>query len=213
MRAEDPAEAAAADQDSLSEEDQPKKSATAPGKRGKKKKRSPPLDEGFKLRLLRHYLLYAPDLAARDIGSQGRAKALKQLQAICKSTNIMDDKEKTSLSSFDLDNLAKYLAFNGLKNQGGKGLLAFIDDHFKGREEEKTHENIRSEASQIMRKASDSKAGLQGLPSPPPPKKQTKPVEKPASPLQPGLLANLREESNWPVDQWRIRQHLHRASQ
>ena len=213
MRAEDPAEAAAADQDSLSEEDQPKKSTTAPGKRGKKKKRSQPLDQGFKLRLLHHYLLYAPDLTARDTGSQGRAKALKQLQAICKSNNIMDDKEKTSLSSFDLDNLAKYLAFNGLKNQGGKGLLAFIDDQFKGREEEKTHENIRSQASQIMRKASDSKAGLQGLPSPPPPKKQTKPVEKPASPPQPGLLANLREESNWPVDQWRIRQHLHRASQ
>ena len=210
MRAEDPAEAAAADQDSLSEEDQPKKSATAPGKRGKKKKRSQPLDQGFKLRLLRHYLLYAPDLTARDTGSQGRAKALKQLQAICKSNNIMDDKEKTSLSSFDLDNLAKYLAFNGLKNQGGKGLLAFIDDQFKGREEEKTHENIRSQASQIMRKASDSKAGLQGLPTP---KKQTKPVEKPASPPQPGLLANLREESDWPVDQWRIRQHLHRASQ
>ena len=186
MRAEDPAEAAAADQDSLSEEDQPKKSATAPGKRGKKKKRSQPLDQGFKLRLLRHYLLYAPDLAARDTGSQGRAKALKQLQAICKSNNIMDDKEKTSLSSFDLDNLAKYLAFNGLKNQGGMGLLAFIDDHFKGREEEKTHEKIQSEASQIMRRASGSTAGLQGLPSPPPPQKQTKPVEKP------GPLANLQ---------------------
>ena len=185
---EDPAEAAAAAQDSLSEEDQPKKPATAPGKRGKKKKRSPPLDEGFKLRLLRHYLHYAPDLTARDTGPQSRAKARLQLQAISnsKSSDIMDDKEKTRLSSFDLDNLAKYLAFNGLKNQGGMGLLAFIDDHFKGREEDKTHENIQSEASQIMRRASGSTAGLQGLPSPPPPQKQTKPVEKP------GPLANLQ---------------------
>ena len=103
------------------------------------------------------YLKFAPDLMARDKSKGGRAKALKQLEAIKKTNNLMDNKAKSKLSDFDLDNLAKFLVFNGLK-QGGKGLLAFIDDQFEGRQQ--THQAIRSEIAQIMKRASDNKAGL-----------------------------------------------------
>ena len=82
---------------------------------------------------------------------------MKQLEAIKKTNNLMDNKAKSKLSDFDLDNLAKFLVFNGLK-QGGKGLLAFIDDQFEGRQQ--THQAIRSEIAQIMKRASDNKAGL-----------------------------------------------------
>ena len=54
----------------------------------------------------------------------GQAQAFKQLEAIKKTNNTMDNKAKSKLSDFNLDNLAKALAFNGLKNQGSKGLLA-----------------------------------------------------------------------------------------
>ena len=52
------------------------------------------------------------DQMARDRTKSGRAEAKKQLEAIIKSNNQMENMSKSKLSTFDLDNLAKALSFN-----------------------------------------------------------------------------------------------------
>ena len=70
----------------------------------------------------------------------------------------MDNTSKSKLADFDIDNLAKALAFNGFKDQG-QGLLAFNDQHFEGRV--KTTELVRSEIPGIMKRAADFKSRKQ----------------------------------------------------
>lgn len=70
----------------------------------------------------------------------------------------MDNPSKSKLSDFDIDNLAKCLAFNGFKDQG-QGLLAFIDQHFEGRV--MTTELVRQEIPGIMTRAADFKSRKQ----------------------------------------------------
>ena len=187
-----------------------------PANPGKKRKKRATVDDPFLIHLLHHFIVHAPDLMKRDRTHSGRAKTTKQLEAIMKSNNQMNNGAR--LSNYNTDNLAKKLAFE--KWWGRTGLLGFIDEHFENIGKIQSHHAIQAEISAIMSLASSAKAGLRpvGPPSPPRTKEVAKPVvttpvEKQASPPQPGLLANLREESNWPVDQWRIRQHLHRASQ
>ena len=87
------------------------------------KKRRPAIDEHLKLKLLHHYLAYAPDLTVREVG-EGRAKIKKQLKAIIDLGVRMEDKARSSLADFDIDNIAKIFAYIGLKNQAPKqGLL------------------------------------------------------------------------------------------
>ena len=81
------------------------------------------LTEQFKIQLLRRYLAYAPDLTVRDVG-EGRANIKKQLKAIVNLGVRMEDKARSSLADYDIDNIAKIFAYIGLKNQAPKqGLL------------------------------------------------------------------------------------------
>ena len=68
------------------------------------KKRKPKIDEQFKLKLLHHYLMNAPNLTVRDVG-EGRANIKKQLKAIFMMGVRMEDKDSSSLANFDLDNI------------------------------------------------------------------------------------------------------------
>ena len=134
------------------EEEQQPQQQPASAKKARKP-RSATVDPDLKIRLLHHYLLHAKDLIDR-----GRPQVRKQLKELQKTHNVMDNQAKTKLSDYDPDNLAKKLVFDGFKNQGGKGLLAFVDQQFQGREQ--STEAIRSEIQRIMRRASDCKAGL-----------------------------------------------------
>ena len=153
------------------------------------------VDDPFLIHLLHHYIVHAPDLMKRDRTLSGRAKAIKQLEAIMKSNNQMNNGAR--LSNYNTDNLAKKLAFE--KWWGRTGLLGFIDEHFENIGKIQSHHAIQAEISAIMSLASSAKAGLRpvGPPSPPRTKKVAKPVvttpvEKQASPPQAdGLLAKL----------------------
>ena len=166
-----------------------------PANPGKKRKKRATVDDPFLIHLLHHYIVHAPDLMKRDRTLSGRAKAIKQLEAIMKSNNQMNNGAR--LSNYNTDNLAKKLAFE--KWWGRTGLLGFIDEHFENIGKIQSHHAIQAEISAIMSLASSAKAGLRpvGPPSPPRSKKVAKPVvttpvEKQASPPQAdGLLAKL----------------------
>ena len=120
------------------------------------KKRKPKIDEHLKLVLLRHYLAYATDLTVRDEG-EGRAKIKKQLMAIVDLDVRMEDKARSSLSDFNIDNIAKIFAYIGLKNQPDKqGLLHIIDQEFEGKQ--MSHELVKEAIPAIMVRAANIKS-------------------------------------------------------
>ena len=98
-----------------------------------------------------HYLAFAHDLTVRD-KRPARSRVLKQLKIMKKEAKVMRNKEKTKLSDYDLDNLAKKLVWDGFDAQPeDSGLLHIVDRHFSaGREYLKTTENIRKESAEIM---------------------------------------------------------------
>ena len=123
------------------------------------KKRHSSISEQDKLKLLHHYLNYAPDLTVRDPGTD-RANTKKQLREIVKLGVRMDDKAKSLLSAFDLDNLGKIFSYRGFKNQApGEGLLSIIDQEFKGTK--MTHEVVKQAIPAIMKRAADIKNASQ----------------------------------------------------
>ena len=123
------------------------------------KKRKPKIDEQFKLKLLHHYLMNAPNLTVRDVG-EGRANIKKQLKAIVMMGVRMEDKDSSSLANFDLDNIAKIFAFIGFKNQAPKqGLLHIIDMEFEGKQ--MSHELVKEAIPAIMLRAANIKSASQ----------------------------------------------------
>ena len=121
------------------------------------KKRRPAINEHLKLKLLRHYLADAPDLTVWDVG-EGRAKIKKQLKAIVDLGIRMEDKTRSSLADFDIDNIAKIFAYIGLKNQAPKqGLLWIIDQEFEGKF--MPHELVKEAIPAIMQRAVNIKSG------------------------------------------------------
>ena len=118
-----------------------------------KKKPRTVFSEQFKLVLLQHYLAYAPDLTVRDVG-EGRANIKRQLKAIIDKEVKMED--RTSLADYNLDNIAKIFAFNGLKAQGPKrGLLHIIDEVLEGQQLE--HNMVKEAIPAIEQRARNIK--------------------------------------------------------
>ena len=123
------------------------------------KKRKPKIDEHLKLVLLRHYLAYATDLTVRDVG-KGRAKTKKQLMAIVDLDVRMDDKARSSLSDFNINNNAKIFNYIGLQNQPDKqSLLHIIDQEFDGKQ--MSHELVKEAIPAIMLRAANIKSAYQ----------------------------------------------------
>ena len=120
-----------------------------------KKKPRTVFSEQFKLLLLRHYLAYVPDLTVRDVG-MGRANIKRQLKAIVDLPVRMEDKARSSLADYNIDNIAKIFAFIGLKNQG---LLWIIVQEFEGKH--MLHELVKEVIPAIMQRAINIKSASQ----------------------------------------------------
>ena len=131
------------------------------GKKKRKPKTSPTIKDEVKLHLLCHYLTFAPDLTSRG-KPPARGLVRKQIEKIQQENPIMNDKARTNFNQWNADNLSKKMVSEGLENQKeGRGLLHFVDQQFKGRQQ--THEAIRSEKEKIMKRASDCKLKYQAL--------------------------------------------------
>ena len=91
---------------------------------------------------------------------EGRAKIKKQLKAIIDLGVRMEDKARSSLADFDINNIAKIFAYIGLKNQAPKqGLLWIIDQEFKGKH--MSHELVKEAIPAIMQRAANIKSASQ----------------------------------------------------
>ena len=104
------------------------------------------LDDQFKLKFLRKYILHAPDLFVRASSRTGKADYLRNLRAMEeKRVGIKLDGETYLLSSVAvMDTLAQYLSFKGFSKQPPmEGLLKVLDEWLR-EQEDKTLNSIRA---------------------------------------------------------------------
>ena len=104
------------------------------------------LDDKFKLKFLREYILHAPDLFIRASSRTGKADYLRNLRAMeKKKVGITLEGETYLLTSVvAIDTLAQYLSFKGFSKQPPmEGLLKVLDEWIM-EQEDKTLNNIRA---------------------------------------------------------------------
>ena len=111
------------------------------------------LDDNFKLKFLKVYILHAPDLFVRAPDRTGKACYLRNLRAMEeKKVGIELDGDYYLLKSVvAMDTLAQYLSFKGFSNKKSpmEGLLKVFDEWLM-EQEDQTIYSIRANVDNFM---------------------------------------------------------------